>query len=282
MKEHQLDSLFGKYGSCEAYLRHEYGWNEQYAFVNYSSQEAAETAVKVLNGTTLNGGRLTVKLQGESSARSSVGEYTVKVENLLKTTTEDTLEELFGFFDNIEVASIKINRPAFSSFNYAYVNYYNAEDAQRAVDELNNTKIEGLIVKVKLHQSQGGVRSPFSASQPMDHGWHPSLSRQPYPSVSHSPYGPPLPSPTGGPLMGNMPPPSNTIKVTIQGHLTGEDLEMIFNQFGTVTSRPSVIPGAPNFAYVNFSCPNEAKAALCMNRQMIKGVPIGVKLKIDS
>ena len=282
MKEHQLDSLFGEYGSCEAHLRHEYGQNERYAFVNYCSQEAARTAARELNGTMLNGGRLTVKLQGESSTRSSVGEYTVKVENLSKTTTEDTLEDFFGFFDNVEVASIKINRPPGSSFNYAYVNYYNAEDAQRAVDELNNTKIEGLIVKVKLHQSQGGVRSPLSAS-PMDHGWHPSLSRQPYPSVSHSPYGPPLQSPTAGvPLSGSVPPPSNTVKVTIQGHLTGEDLEMIFKQFGTVTSRPSIIPGAPNFAYVNFSCPNEAKAALCMNRQMIKGVPIGVKLKLDS
>ena len=175
VKEHQLDSLFGEYGSCEAHLRHEYGQNERYAFVNYCSQEAARTAARELNGTMLNGGRLTVKLQGESSTRSSVGEYIVKVENLSKTTTEDTLEDFFGFFDNVEVASIKINRPPGSSFNYAYVNYYNAEDAQRAVDELNNTKIEGLIVKVKLHQSQGGVRSPLSAS-PMDHGWHPSLS----------------------------------------------------------------------------------------------------------
>ena len=277
VKEHQLDSLFSQHGSCEAHLRHEHGQIEQYAFVNYSSREAAETAARELNGITLNDGRLTVKLQGGSS----VGEYTVKVENLLKLTTEDTLKELFGFFDDVEIASIKINRPAISPFNYAYINYYNAEDAQRAVDEFNNTKIEGLTVKVKLHQSQGGIRSPFSAP-PMDHGWQPSLSQQTYPSVSHSPYSPPLPSPTGGPLSGSVPPPSNTVKVTIQGHLTGEDLEMIFSQFGTITSRPNIIPGTPNFAYVNFSCPNEANAALCMNRQMIKGVPIGVKQKLDS
>ena len=283
VKEHQLDSLFDKHGSCEIHLRHQHGQNEQYAFVNYASQEAARTAARELHGTTLSGGRLTVKLQGdlESSTRSSVGEYTVKVENLSKTTTEDTLEELFGFFENVEVASIKLNTPANSPFNYAYVNYYNAEDAQRAVEELNNTKIEGSTVKVKLHQSQGGIHSPFPVS-PMDRGEHPSLSRQPYPSVSHSLYSRPLPSPTGGTHSDSVPSSSNTIKVTIQGHLIGEDLEMIFSQFGTITSKPSIIPGAPNFAYINFSSPDVAKAALCMNRQLIKGVPIGVKLKTDS
>ena len=282
VKEHQLDSLFGKHGSCEVHLRHQYGQNEQHAFVNYASQEAARTAARELNGTTLNGGRLTVKLQGaENSTRSSVGEYTIKVENLSKMTTEDTLEELFGFFENVEVASIKLNTPANSPFNYAYVNYYNAEDAQRAVDELNNTKIEGSTVKVKLHQSQGGIQSPFSAS-PVDHGWHPSLSRQPYPSVSHSSYSRPLPSPTGGPHSDSIPSSSNTIKVTIQGNLIGEDLEMVFSQFGTITSRPNIIPGAPNFTYINFSSPDQAKAALCMNKQLIRGVPIGVKLKVDS
>ena len=177
VKEHQLDSLFSQHGSCEAHLRHEHGQIEQYTFVNYSSREAAVTAAVELNGITLNGGRLTVKLQGGSS----VGEYTIKVENLLKLTTEDTLKELFGFFDNVKIASIKINCPAISPYNYANVNYYNAEDAQRAVDELNNTKIDGLTVKVKLHQSQSGIRSPVSAS-PVAHRWHPSLSWQPYPS----------------------------------------------------------------------------------------------------
>ena len=288
MKEHQLNFLFDKYGSCEVHLRHQYGQSEQHAFINYASQEGARTAARELNGTTLSGGRLTVKLQGESSTKSSVGDYTVKVENISKKTTEDTLEELFGFFKNVEVASIKLNSPANSPFNYAYVNYYNAEDAQRAVDELNNTKIDGSSVKVKTHQSQGGIQSPISAS-PMDHGWHPSSNRQPYPSVSH---GHSLSSPTGGPHCASkltippqqrsVPPSNNTIKVTIQGHLIGEDLEMIFNQFGTITSRPSIISGSPNFAYVNFSNPDEAKAALCMNRQLIKGVPIGVKLKVNS
>ena len=288
VKKHQLDILFGKHGLCEVHLRHQYGQSEQYAFVNYASQEAARTAARELNGTTLSGGRLTVKVQGE---RSFVGEYTVKVENLSKETTQNLLEDLFGFFGNVEIASIKLNTPANSPFNYAYVNYYNAEDAQKAVGEFNNTKIEGWTVKVKMHRSQSGTQLPFSAS-PVDHGWHSSLSRQLHPSKNHSSYGHSLSSPTDHrPLTSKftlpfeqrrLQPSSSSVKVSLQGHLMGEDLEMIFSQFGTITSTPTIIPGNPNFAYVNFSSPDEAKAALCMNWQLIKGVPVGVKLKKDS
>ena len=290
VNEHLLEFLFVQCGSCEVHLQHQHGQSKQHAVINYVSEEAARRAARELNGISLNDERLTVSLQGE---RSSVCEYTVKVENLSKKTTEVTLENLFGFFEGVEVASIKLNTPANSPLNYAYVNYYNAEDAQRAVDELNNTKVEGSTITVKLHQSQGGgIQSPSSASpmdhgcrpsfsrqrgiqspssaSPMDHGCHPSFSRQPYPSVSHSSY-----------YGDSVPPSSNTIKVTIKGNLTGEDLEVIFSQFGTITSRPSILPGSPNFAYVNFSRPDEANSALCMNRQMIKGVPIGVKLKVD-
>ena len=290
VKEHHLDPLFREHGSCEVHLRHQHGQNEQHAFVNYASQEAARDAVRVLNGTTLGGGRITVNLQGEGSTRSSVGDYTVKVEDLSKKTTEEKLVDLFGFFGNIEIASTKVNTPANSPFNYAYINYYNAEEAQRAVDELNNTKIDGSTVKVRLHQSQRGIQSPISAS-PMDFGCYPGSSRQPYPSMSHSSYGRSLSSRAVVPHNDSkitMPaeqrgtlPSSNTIKVTIQGHLMGEDLEMIFCQFGTIVSRPNIIPGNPNFAYINFSSPDEAKVALCMNRQQIRGVLIGVKPKLD-
>ena len=123
ISKQQLNSLFDQHGTCEVHLRHQYGHKEQHAFVNFTSREAAQTAARGLNGTTLSGGRITVKLQGDSSSGSSVGDYTVKIENLSKKTTEQTLEEVFGFFENVEVVSVKINSPASSPFNYAYVNY---------------------------------------------------------------------------------------------------------------------------------------------------------------
>lgn len=131
VSKQQLKVLFGTHGSCEVHLRHQYGHKEQHAFVNYASHEAAQAAVK-LNGTTLNGGKITVKLQGEWTSTAK-GNCTVKVENLSKKTTEETLEEIFGFFGDTEVVSVKINTSANSPFNYAYVNYSSMQDAQRAV-----------------------------------------------------------------------------------------------------------------------------------------------------
>ena len=77
-------------------------------------------------------------------------------------------------------------------------------------------------------------------------------------------------------------PPSKTVKVTIHGQLTSDNLEAIFNQFGTITSTPSIIAGKPNYAYINFSSPHEAMAALSLNRQLIRGVHVRVKLKKGS
>ena len=271
--------MFGKYGSCEVHMKCQDGAREQYAFVNYSSLRSAKSATNVLNGTSLEGGVISVNLQSEQRTSSSMTVYTVKVENLSKNTTETTLEELFGFFGDTEIASIKINTPANSPFNYAYVNYYSALNAQRAVSELNNAKIGESKVKVKLHrptnpQSLSSTYSPFnyflygrttfphtpcsSSVYPPDHG----ASVAPYEKQT-------------------APPQSHTVKVVIRGHLTGDDLEMFFCQFGEITSKPQIISGNPNYAYVNYRHPSEAMAALSLNRAQIRGVQIGVKLKAD-
>ena len=108
--------MFGKYGSCEVHMKYQDGSREQYAFVNYSSLRSAKSAASALNGTSLEGGVISVNLQSEWRTSSSMSVYTVKVENLSKNTTETTLEELFSFFGNTEIASIKINTPVKQSF----------------------------------------------------------------------------------------------------------------------------------------------------------------------
>ena len=76
--------------------------------------------------------------------------------------------------------------------------------------------------------------------------------------------------------------PSKSIKVSIHGNLTKDDLEMIFGQFGTITTQSSIIRGNPDFAYINYYASDEAQvAALSMNGKQIKGVRVGVKLRMD-
>lgn len=105
-----------------------------------------------------------------------------------------------------------------------------------------------------------------------------------FPPPSTSYYGkyaiPPAEQPCG---VSSKPPLSSTIKVTIHGHLTEDDLETIFDQFGTISTKPNVISGTPNFAYINFESPDQAQvAALTMDQQKIKGVKIDVKIKKDN
>ena len=281
-----ITSMFEKYGQCVVHMKQQLtvGAKEKHAFVNYSSLVDAQNAVSGLDGTTLNGVKISVIVQSECKQSSSLtGTYTVKVENLSKSITEKSLEEIFSFYGDVELASTKMNSPASSPFSYAYVNYCSEDDAQRAVDELNGIKIDGSCVKVKTHRPQSACSpiSPFSPNSLSKYG------RSAIPSPTSLPCGrPALPcepltnqrQPVSNPVYPEEP-PSKTVKVTIQGNLTSDDLEAIFNPFGTITAKPNVIPGSPNYAFINFSSPHEAVAALGLNRQLIKGVRVGVKLK---
>ena len=75
---------------------------------------------------------------------------TVKVENLSRGTSEETLNEVFGFNEDVDIFGITIKSPAIGP-NYAYVYYYREQDAQNAVSKLDNTKIGASVVCVKLH-----------------------------------------------------------------------------------------------------------------------------------
>ena len=352
VSKQQLKALFDLHGSCEVHLKHQYGQNEQHAFINYKSHEAALAATKRLNGSVLSDGTITVKLSEGSSCSVGSGAdiCTVKVENLSKKVTEETLEEVFGFFGETEVVNIKINTPDKSAFNYAYVNYANVHDAQKAVKELNGSKILGSNVRVKL---QNSGKLDIQPSTPFPLIVDTQLSRipgamSPLPPTSHLPYYgryisipppppppydypvfpsqpwprpviqptsggfamlPPRPPPPGQYCGGYVPvrtvapphapaelgvlphPPysvsskpllSNTIKVSIHGHLTAEDLETIFDQFGTITAKPVIISGTPDFAYINYESPDQAQvASMSMRQQKFKGVLIDVKVKKD-
>ena len=71
---------------------------------------------------------------------------------------------------------------------------------------------------------------------------------------------------------------SKSVKVSIHGDLTSEDIEEIFSQFGKISEKPIVHPGTPNYAYVNFQSPKEAHAACNLNGTRLKGTKFYVKV----
>ena len=117
-----------------------------------------------MNGKCFAGVQISVEVQDQwasSRSSSSSGEYTVKVTNFSKDTTEDTLKGIFSFSPGVVVLSVKVNQTD-GVFNYAYVNYDNPSDAEQVEKQLDGLRIDGKIVKVKLHSSgKATVSSPL-------------------------------------------------------------------------------------------------------------------------
>lgn len=83
------------------------------------------------------------------------------VSNLSFKIKEETLKELFENFG--EVASCKIMTDKFSgkSRGFGFVEMPNDEDAQRAIDGLNEKEVDGrnIIVNVAKPRTEGGNRN---------------------------------------------------------------------------------------------------------------------------
>ena len=123
---------------------------DQHAFVTYTSLAEAQAAARATTGALLSGQRISANVEGHLPS-TLFGACTIKVENLARKTTEDTLEEVFGFGGEIEVVGITIKVPAIGS-SFAYVYYPNKQAAMRAVSENDEANIDDSIVKVKSHE----------------------------------------------------------------------------------------------------------------------------------
>ena len=140
--DEELKKVFSYSGKVQSLKINEVPEPFNYAYVNYTSQEAATKAVKKLNGTKLHGTRIRVTLHNKghwqpdvSSSRSRKTEqYKVKVECISGLITEEILQRFFLLHGCQSYVQLdKTSEP----FNHAYINFDCFEDAQRVVDELS-------------------------------------------------------------------------------------------------------------------------------------------------
>ena len=278
--ESSLRSIFEPYGTVTSLKLNRTSDPFNFAYVNYANEKDAIKAVDKCNDRIVLGAHINVKLKNPAGLRANVPhrgqqtlqlepttmQYTVKVERLPSCVTEPNLVDVFKSCGT--VISAKINPT--KTFKYAYVNYANQQDAQRAVKKFNESNVfPGSQILVKLHQfnnHKSGDESDATISS------HYKAVPQ---TISAS-------APTGSNVSNPKQSTCVTIKVSIQTNgelnITPEDLSDIFGHYGTITHVPVIKPGIPPYTYINFSTPDEAKAACELDQKIVKTHFIKVKV----
>lgn len=252
---HETFSSFGNIISCKIATDNS-GQSKGYGFVQYDSEEAAQTAIDKLNGMLMNDKQVYVgvflRKQDRDSEMSKTKFNNIYVKNLSESTSEDDLRKTFGEYGTI--TSVVVMRDADGKSKcFGFVNFENPEDAARAVDALNGKKFddkEWYVGKAqKKSEREVELKSRFeqTVKEQVDK----------YQGV-------------------------NLYVKNLDDTIDDEKLKELFSDFGTISSckvmrDPSGISRGSGF--VAFSTPEEASRALAeMNGKMIVSKPLYVAL----
>ncbi|XP_062183946.1 polyadenylate-binding protein 2-like [Phragmites australis] len=140
---HDTFSTFGTILSCKV-ATDEVGQSKGFGFVQYEKEEAAQTAIKSLNGMLINDKPVYVgpflRKQERDNSFDKAKFNNVFVKNLSESTTKEDLVNFFGEYGNITSAVVMIDMDG-KSRCFGFINFENPDDAARAVQELNGKKI---------------------------------------------------------------------------------------------------------------------------------------------
>ncbi|CAK9779623.1 polyadenylate binding protein [Cutaneotrichosporon oleaginosum] len=144
---HDTFAAFGNILSCKV-ATDENGNSRGYAFVHYETGEAAEAAIKSVNGMLLNDKKVYVghhisKKERQSKVEEQRAKFTnVFIKNLDPELDQAGLMDLFKPFGEIVSAALGKDEDG-KGKGFAFVNYVSHEAAKAAVDELNDKDING-------------------------------------------------------------------------------------------------------------------------------------------
>ncbi|KAK3810197.1 MAG: hypothetical protein J3Q66DRAFT_352390 [Benniella sp.] len=139
---HDTFSAFGNILSCK--VATEDGVSKGYGFVHYETHEAAENAIKHVNGMLLNDKKVFVghhisKKERQSKVEEMKAKFTnVYIKNLDPEVSQDEVEALFAKYGPI-TSCVVASDDSGRSKGFGFINFENHEDAQRAVDELHDS-----------------------------------------------------------------------------------------------------------------------------------------------
>ncbi|CEP16523.1 hypothetical protein [Parasitella parasitica] len=255
---HDTFSAFGNILSCKIAID-ENGNSKGYGFVHYETEEAADNAIKHVNGMLLNDkkvyvGRHVPKKERQAKIEQYRAKFTnVYVKNLDESVKDDKLSEMFGKYGPITSAIVQVDEEG-NSKGFGFVNFENHQDAQNAVDALNETEqADGKILYVaraqKKSEREEELRKQYEQAKLE------KLAK--YQGV-------------------------NLYVKNLDDDLDDEKLRQEFSVYGVITSAKVMADEkgqSKGFGFVCFSSPDEAtKAVTEMNGRMIGAKPIYVAL----
>ncbi|KAF9997920.1 Protein phosphatase PP2A regulatory subunit B [Entomortierella chlamydospora] len=262
---HDTFSAFGNILSCK--VATEDGQSKGYGFVHYETHEAAENAIKHVNGMLLNDKKVFVghhisKKERQSKVEEMKSKFTnVYIKNLDPEVTQEEVEALFTKFGAVTSCVISTDETGRSK-GFGFINFENHEDARRAVDELHDSEYKERRLFVTRAQKKGEREEELKKQyeqQKLE-----KLSK--YQGV-------------------------NLYIKNLDDDIDDERLRQEFSVYGVITSAKVMRDEKPSaegeegqgpskgFGFVCFSSPDEAtKAVTEMNSRMLGSKPIYVAL----
>ncbi|XP_053289855.1 polyadenylate-binding protein 4 isoform X1 [Pleuronectes platessa] len=248
-------SAFGNILSCKVVC--DENGSKGYAFVHFETQDAADRAIEKMNGMLLNDrkvfvGRFKSRKEREAELGARAKEFTnVYIKNFGDDMDDERLKVFFDKYG--KTLSVKVmTDPTGKSRGFGFVSYEKHEDANKAVEDLNGTDLNGKTVFVgraqKKMERQNELKRKFEMLK------QERISR--YQGV-------------------------NLYIKNLDDTIDDEKLRKEFSPFGSITSAKVMLEEgrSKGFGFVCFSSPEEAtKAVTEMNGRIVGSKPLYVAL----
>lgn len=138
---HDTFASFGTVLSCKVAVDRN-GQSKGHGFVQFEKDEAAQDAIKRLNGMLINDKQvyvgLFVRRQERNRANGLPRFSNVYVKNLSESTTDEDLNKVFGNYGTITSAVVMRDANGNSRY-FGFVNFQSPDSASAAVEKLNGT-----------------------------------------------------------------------------------------------------------------------------------------------
>jgi len=254
-------STFGNILSCKVALDEE-GKSRGYGFVHFETEEAAELAIKKINGMLLNDKQVFVgRFVPRKEREKQMGERAKKFTNVFvknfgeEIESDEKLEEMFKEFGEIVSAKVAKDESGekTKSKGFGFVAFKTAEEAEKAVEAMNGKEINGRQLYVgraqKKAERQAELRKKYDEAK--------AQRMNKYAGV-------------------------NLYVKNLDDTIDDEKLQREFQAFGNITSAKVMtdINGrSKGFGFVCFSTAEEAtKAVTDMNGKIVVSKPLYVAL----